>query len=193
MKEFYFDQHSIICPCGKETKAKGWDKFCEINPERFLFFVGTKFVLITYHSCMGAYDEYDFKKILIQKVIDDSQIFDYYEIVRSSNLKDTLQDFRIRNQSLRKNIQQVNYIYSDLCGKEYAITTQVDYLDWLCNQDEIDKNYTEAKNMITKNQYDWLLPQLQKLYIANKVYNENETEYCKSIDHIIQEINQYIK
>lgn len=142
---------------------------------------------------MAAYDEYDFKKWLVKKVIDDSQIFDLYEIERGVNVKSTLQEFRIRNQSLRKQIQQVNYIYLDASSKEYAITTTLDYLDWLCNQDDIDQNYTAAKELIIKNQYDWLLPQLDKLYIANKVYNENETEYCKSIDHIIQEINKYTK
>lgn len=142
---------------------------------------------------MAAYDEYDFKKRLVKKVIDDSQIFDLYEIERGVDVKSTLQEFRIRNQSLRKQIQQVNYIYSDATGKEYAITTTLDYLDWLCNQDDIDQNYEAAKDMITKNQYDWLLPQLDQLYFSNKVYNQHETEYCKSIDHIIQEINKYTK
>lgn len=193
MREFYIEQHSVICPCGKEVKPTGLNRMCEVNPERFLFFVGTKFVLITYHSCIAAYDEYDFKKWLVKKVIDDSQIFDLYEIERGVNVRSTLQEFRIRNQSLRKQIQQVNYIYSDAADKEYAITTTLDYLDWLCNQDDIDQNYTAAKELIIKNQYDWLLPQLDKLYFANKVYNQNETEYCKSIDHIIQEINKYTK
>lgn len=193
MREFYIDQHSVICPCGKEPKPTGFNRMCEINPKRFLFFLGTKFVLITYHYCMAAYDEYDFKKRLVKKVIDDSQIFDLYEIERGVDVKSTLQEFRIRNQSLRKQIQQVNYIYSDATGKEYAITTTLDYLDWLCNQDDIDQNYEAAKDMITKNQYDWLLPQLDQLYFSNKVYNQHETEYCKSIDHIIQEINKYTK
>lgn len=193
MRELYLDQHSIICHCGNGKNPKGIQRFCEINPTRFLFFLGTKFILITYHQCMEHLQEYDFKKQLINQVIEDNNIFEFYEVQKSVNVADTLREFRIRNQALKNKIQQVNYLYEDLCGKQYAITTTIDYFDWLCNQDEIDQNFEDAKDTMLKKEYNWLLPQLKELYLANKVYNQSETEYHKTIEHIIKSINQITK
>lgn len=193
MKEFYLDIHATHCPCNNKEDKSNWAKFCELNPNRFLFFLGTKFILITYNACMNMGDEYDFKKTLIDKVITDNKVFEYYDVNRGVNVQDNLRDFRIRNKALRKHIEQINFIYWDNAGKKYAITTRTKYLDAICNQEEIDTNYNEAKEMLTKNEYDWLLEPLKNLYYANKVYNENEAEYHKTIDHLINSINQLTK
>lgn len=193
MKELYLDFHSSICdnmkPYYHNDKSFKW---CEMNPDRFLFFVGNKFVLITYNSCLNCGDKYDFKKEIINKVIVDNNIFETYEINRSVNVKENLKDFRIRNKSLLKYIQQVNFIYYDNANKEYAITTKTKYLDALCNQDEIDSNYIKAREFLTKNEYTWLIRCLDKLYIKNRLYNYNETEVIRSIDHLINSINKLI-
>jgi hypothetical protein len=55
---------------------------CELNPERFLFLVENKFVLITYNTCMNFGDQYEYKKKLIDKVIEHNKVFDYYELNR---------------------------------------------------------------------------------------------------------------
>lgn len=192
MKEFYIDLHSQFCPCGKNKELQWYETYCELNPERFLFFVGTKFILVTYHKCLQS-DEYDFKKDLINSCIENNKILERWEINRGVNIEKDLKDFRIRNQSLRKYIEQVNYLYSDICGEKYGITTRTKYLDAICNQEEIDKNYLEAKEFIMKSKYEWLLEQLTELYNINRVWDANETEYHKTIEHLVQSINQLTK
>ena len=69
----------------------------ELNPERFLFFLGNQFFLITYHSCL-SHDKYDFKKSLIEQLIGKYKIFERWNVNRGVNTEKDLKDFRIRNK-----------------------------------------------------------------------------------------------
>jgi hypothetical protein len=142
---------------------------------------------------MDMGDQYAFKKDLIDRVIVDNKVFNYFELDRGVDVENTLKNFRIRNRTLKKYIQQVNFIYYDNAKKIYAITTKTKFLDAIFNQDEIDKNYKLAKDFLLKNEYNWLLNQLDLLYYNNQIYNESSAEYCKSVDHIINKINQLTK
>ena len=193
MKEFFLDSHSEHCSSNKKNSY--FSNYCEENPERFLFFVGNNFVIITYYKCNSYYDKYDFKVVLIKNVLTNNKIFETWRVNKSVDLEKDLKNFRIRNQSLRKNIQQVNYIYSDNAGKQYAITTTANYLEFIANQDEIDKNYKDAKEFLIKNEYNWLIKELDNLYWNNRIVirYEHEVEICRTIEHLTKSINQLIK
>jgi len=190
MKEFYLDAHTAYCI---DNRAHFFGSFCELNPVRFIFFVETKFVLITYYGCMNCGDHLEFKKSLIEKVIKDNKIFDLYEVNKSVNISKDLTDFRIRNKSLKKYIEQVNFIYYDNSNRSFAITTRIKYLESICNQEEINENYKEAKIFLEKNKYAWLLPELNKLYKANMLDGENELDYHLTIDQLVNSINKLTK
>lgn len=193
MKEFFLDQHSASCPC-RNGSPDGWLKFCELNPERFLFFAGNQFFLVTYYACLDQRFEnkYDFKVDLIKQVIGGYKLMERWEVNRSVNVEGELKRFRIKNQSLRKHIQQVNYIYSDNAHRHFAITTKTDFIECLCDQDIIDENYLLAKKMLEKKEYPWLIDELTILYNMNRVYVE-KAEYFKTIDHLVKSINKQIK
>lgn len=191
MKEIYLDSHAGWCEQQK-TIDKDMGRFCELNPTRFLFFVGTKFYLVTYHDCM-SYDQYDFKKEIVSSCIDQKKIFELYKVNRGVNIRDNLRDFRIRNMSLKKYIEQVNYIYSDNAGKEYAITTRTKYLDLICDQNAILESYIDAKEFLLKHNYNYLLIQLDKLYQENILFGNDDTETVKTIDSLINFIHKEIK
>lgn len=192
MKEYFIDTHSSLCPCSS-SNAKGWELYCSMNPERFLFFAGTKFFIVTYHNCITFGDKYGFKKNIIDNAITQSKVFESWLVNISVDLNKDLVDFRIRNKNLRKYIQQVNYIYKDNAGKKYAITTKTNYLDSICNQEEIRGNYEKTKDFIIKNNYDWMLCKLDELYIHNIIREANPIEIHKTIDSVIKSINQLTK
>lgn len=193
MKHFYLDEHRWFC----DTKINNGSirkSYCELNPEHFLFFVGNEFILITYHKCMEGGDGYNFKKELIEQVIEKFKIFPRYEVNRGVDVEKNLKNFRLRNIPLRKFIKQVNFIYSDATGKEYAITTLIEYLDSICNEDAIRKNYKEATEYLSNYKYDSLLDELYSLYSANSFGNINDAAEChKTTEHIIKSIRQLIK
>lgn len=189
MKEQFLEEHTTLC---KNNTSIYGQKFCNHNPERFLFFVGNKFVLVTYHRCMEFGDRYDFKKFIIESVIKNSKIFELYKVERSVNVNQELKDFRIKNKSLRKHIQQVNFMYADNSGKSYAITTKTPFIDWICNQQEIDNNFKDAKDYLIEKEYKWLIPELDDLYKYNYVYNCDDVEMSKTIDALVKSIHQLI-
>ena len=187
MKEFYLDTHSNLCSSKKESY---FSSYCKLNPQRFLFFLGNDFFLITYYNCM-SHSGYDFKKSLIEEVCQKNKIFRRYEVNISVNVERDLKDFRIRNKELRKYISQVNYLYYDGAGKEYAITTLTNYKKRLFdNNDTILKNYQMAKEYLGQKEYHWLLPQLDELFYANCLRFCDEVEIFKAKEHLLKRIKE---
>lgn len=193
MKEFLLDQHSASCPCHNGPQ-KGWLKYCDLNPERFLFFAGNQFFLITYYACWEQLFEnkYDFKVNLIEQVVGGYKIMERWKVNRSVKVDEELRNFRLKNQSLRKHIQQVNYLYFDNASRRYAITTKTDFIDRICDQDTIDTNYLAAKVFLQDKGHNWLVDELTALYEMNLVYVD-KAEQFKTIDHLVKSINKIIK
>jgi hypothetical protein len=195
MKELYLDKHTPNCllyPNRDNVEMNQFSNYCALNPERFLFFLGTDFYLITYHSCLEYGDKYEFKKDLIEQVIKKTKTFDIYELERGFHIT-SLRDYKRKTQTLKKYFKQVNFVYQDNANREFAITTQTKHSDVFCNQEEINNNFNIAKEMLIKNEYDWLLGSLSKLYSYNRVFNGTKVEYFKTIEHIYRTINEATK
>jgi len=184
MKKYHLDSHSVLCPDNKEQR-----NFCETHPRIFLFFLNNQFHILTYYSCKSMHGHIDFKMDMIKEVLNKFEILPWYD-VRKSVVEDDLKEYRLRNKNLKKYLKQVNYIYSDNANKIYYITTEVDYFDHLTNQDEIDKSYKEAHDYLNDNGYSNYFTDLKDLYLANKVYQNKDTELqiFKTIDHLVKQI-----
>lgn len=163
-----------------------------MHPTEFLFFAGDNFFLITYHYCMEYGDRYEFKKEIIEKVLDKYKILELYEVNRGIDVENDLKKFRIKNNPLRKYIQQVNFIYFSGNKKVYAITTKTKYLDSICNQENLYKNYLAAKEFLINSEREYLLNDLDNLFKHNVIYTGNIAEHFKTIDHLVKSINQQI-
>ena len=178
--EHFIDTHTSLC-------KQGW---CANSPERFLIYIKGRFLIITYYQCNELYDHLSYKTDLIKRIIGDNRIYPSYEVNRSVNVGGELRDFRIRNKALRKRIKEVNYLYYDNAMKKYAITTDILYIDAVCDKDKIEKNYKDAREFIIKMEYNWLLKQLDDLFYANIHGFEEQAEIHKTIDHLIKEIKK---
>jgi hypothetical protein len=137
-------------------------------------------------------NEYQFKKEIVEKAIENFKILELYEVNKSVDLENDLKKFRIKNNQLRKYIQQVNYIYYSGNRKIYAITTKTKYLDSICNQDNLYKNYLDAKDYLIKYELDYLIDSLELLFKNNLIYTGNVAEHFKTIDHLVKSINKQI-
>lgn len=193
MKQFYIDYHTNECLALKD-KVSGYlsydfHRYCEMNPEKFLFFLGNEFYLITYHNCFKLANDYDFKIDLIKRICNDFQIFEYYEIDKSY-VDEDLKEFRRKNKDLKKYIQQVNYVYSNAAGKEYCITTKANYIDAICNMDTVKNNYNIAKETLINSGNDYLLDSLNNLYHKNYIGKLDDIEIVRTVEHLIKSINK---
>ena len=117
-------------------------------------------------------------------------MYDKYEIMRSVNYERDFKEFRLRNVPLKKYFIQANYIYSDNAGKEYVIATKVKYMEHLVNQDELYENYKIAEKHLVDNNLLFLKNDLDRLFSYNILPKLSEVEQCKTISHLVKEINK---
>lgn len=194
MKEFYLDYHTFNCPCSKPKDSDNyWLRICELNPERFIFYLKNNFYLITYHTCNNLGNHIDYKKLIIESAIGQNKVYPIYKVNKSVNIERDLKNFRLHNKNLRKHIQEVNYTYSDNANNIYAITTTVSYLEAIADNEQIHENFKKAKEFLEKMEYNWLIKDLFYLYNNNIIAGESEVEYVKTIDHLINLINKQTK
>lgn len=193
MKEFILDCHMSHCSSHESNLDKnGFDCFCELNPHRFLFFLDNKFGIVTYFSCMENYDEYGWKMTIINQIITNNKIYESYKVNKSISVAKELANFRKSATLANKVMQQVNYIYADNAGREYAITTKTKMLERLMNNEDIQNAYIDAKEFILEKGYKHLLPQLENLYINNSI-GVFESDIAKTIPHLIKLITKKTK
>jgi len=200
MVECYIDSHSSYCLAHDEKykKLNGTHKIlsfnpfemCSINPERFLFFIKNKFVLITYHNCIhNGLTHLEFKQDLINSIIVKNKIYDVYDLERI-HLDRILKEYRLRNKNLKKYHNEINFIYSDNAGKQYAITNRIPFMDSIINQDEILSNYKICKDYLIKNGLEHLIKELDELYNYNHFFEFDKIEVFKTIEHLIDNIKK---
>lgn len=196
MDEILLTQHADNCSSRKVIK-NSWDCFCENNPEHFLFFYNNQFKLVTYFSCISQYCPHlSFKEDIIKACLDKYKVYNPYEVGRW-HISEHLIEVRNRGASLKKWIEEINYLYEDNAGKEYAITTKTDFHICCYNQEERDDNYIKAKKYLEDNysNHKNLFNQLDALYKINisPIQYMNERDIATTIDQLKTVIKQKLK
>ena len=165
---------------------------CHRNPRRMLFYLKGKFILIAYHYCMEFGDEYQYKMDLIKQIISDNKVYLLSEVNKSVRVEEELKEFRLRNRTLRKVVQEVNYIYCDNAQRFYAITTTIPFIDAITSDDSIFEEYKKAKICLIESGLENLLPELNQLMVKNCVYSYiSNSESVKTVEFLIDQINNY--
>jgi len=174
MKEFFLDVHGNGCKDKGDMYSNWSHETCKTNPQRFIFTIKNKYYLVTYHQCLSIIN-IDFQEEIIKTVLEKHNIYEKYEVNRSVSIDTDLKNFRKYNQTLRKYVEEVNYI------------------DHICSNYEREENYEEAKAYLIKNEFEFLLPNLEELYWANNMGDYDYAERFETIEHLIRMINQEIK
>lgn len=192
MKEFFLDKHHERCLSSNQHHSLGLHETCKSNPQRFIFTIKNKYYLVTYYPCITI-NHIDFKEEVVKTVLEKYNIYEKYEVNRSVSIDTDLKNFRKYNQTLRKYVEEVNYIYCNATKKKFAITTTVDYIDHICSNYVREDSYEEAKAFLIKNEFEFLIPNLEELYWTNNMGDYDFAERFETIDHLIKTINQEIK
>lgn len=192
MKEIVIDAHSTYCEI-QSKKAEGDELFCrcENYPETFLFLIGLEFYLITYNSCLHFGNRIQFIEDIVKTCLGKTKVFERYEVNRHK-INDDLKEYRLRGTVLKKYIEQINYLYQDASGREYAITTKADYIEAIVNNDALKESYLKSKKHLETRGLNYHIEELTRLYTANIIQVE-EIEVVKSVASLIDKINNYLK
>lgn len=199
MQEYYIDMHGDRCP------DKNWkppihpldpyvpENYCDRNPVEFIFYLNNDFHYIRYHMCIASRNDYDFMRDLVQKLCEKSKLYEFYKVEKSVSLSVSLRKYRMKDVELKKYVNQINFLYYNMVGKEYAITTETSFLDVLVDNDMLRDNYEKAKQFLIERGKEHHLDYLQKLYDANYLGQVSEVEVVKTIDNLIKKIKDGIK
>lgn len=162
-----------------------------------LIFIYGEFVLIEYNNDnIGYKSEPDFIKDVIQRIYNANG--DKFKIKRF----DTNKSVRIDNKDFKKEVElskllsgfykEINYIYSDNAGKQYAIVTDVMGIELNENRESKLNNYLEAKKYLNENNLNFLRSGIDELYDkSDKVYF-SEKAILNSIDELVNQIKTEI-
>jgi hypothetical protein len=183
MIDIYLDEHTHYC----STNGR-----CH-NISYVLLFIKNKYLIVRYNSCQNQFSHLDYKQDLIKRIVSDNKIFELYEVERE---KYSYNDFCIwgkLNLPLKKSAKQVNYIYFDNAGKQYAITTKTDFFDEIFSQNERDIAFIKAKDYLQNMGLDCLIDNLKQLHQVNSINEINDIVIVKTIDNLLKSIHQQIK
>jgi hypothetical protein len=167
-----------------------------MNPERFVFFHEKDFHIITYFKCMDGGDRNQFKEEILGLFIEKYDKVETYEISRSWEVEGALKESRLRGIEFDIYLHEVNHVYSDAAGKEYAIATKRSLVDKLNTNEIIKANYKLALDKINSDENlkdsRYIKSKLSELKMHNLLYI-SDAEIVKSTKHLIKKFNKQIK
>lgn len=119
----------------------------------------------------------------------------HWEVNTGVNVDKELRDWRIRNASLRKFIQQAHYLYYNNSRRAYAITSTIPFIEAITNFELITREYEEAMNYLIAYGLDGCHgKELNELYHVNTMPAwQAQAQHVKSIEHLINIINNHGK
>lgn len=170
MEELSIKSHTELCISSSKRMSEsendffvGNSNYCERNPNYLLFSVFNKFIVVEYHQCFSEYREIDFKKQIIELFLSKEK-YTLYDVEKSINLETLFKEKEIIDSNTNF-IQQINFVYHDNAKKYYAITTTTKKsFDTIFNKQEFEKNYIEAKEILSKHKQPFLLNEIDFLY-----------------------------
>ena len=157
-----------------------------------LFFANGEFFYIEYPSCHQSYESgCDFVVGLLNGLNEKKGTL-LNKVVKSNVNTETFRDYRIRGIEMEDYFTEINYLYSDMTGKEYCIKTERPWFDVLNYNDNLRKDFHDMKDYLKKKKNDYLIEQLNYIYNANHIY-VSEFELIKTSEHLSKLLTKKIK
>jgi len=188
MEEIFLTEHSWRCTDKtiENGMFEGFNsrKFCELNPEKFMFFLYNNFFIINYFSCLESSGHIEFKEALIKAVMKKTKVYEGKYTIERQNIGDDFYKYRKKNIPLPNYIKQYNYFYQSF-HRNYAIVSEIKLKDGIIYNEILKENYLKAKEYLKNNNYYNFLDELENLYIYN-YQNIDEYEIIKTNDELIK-------
>ena len=196
MIQIVLDQHTDSCLATKQkmlgTQFESWSRYCQSNPNHFLFFAGSDFYLLTHFACLEKHSHLDFKRDVVKQVFSRHSDLAWYEVASERLGEDRFKDFATYGTSLQESIMQVNYIYSDAAGLKYCITTETAFIEAFCNLEKVQENAGKAIEYLKTNRLEYLCPQVEELLENNiRGLRKSDAVIIKTINQITKIINTH--
>jgi hypothetical protein len=158
-----------------------------------VFYFNGEFVFIEMPRCnwSGSLMS-DFEKIEI--MLENSKHKWILDVGRSANMDREFKNYRIRGTRLKKWVDEVNFLYYDNAGRQYAVTTKIKFTEDLVNQAKLEEEYKKAKDFLEEGAFSssWFSESVDDIYKENKMYISPFEEY-QTLKHLRLELNRKYK
>ena len=194
MQEIYLDSHSWVCENANKIIMGQYFDGCTLNPQSCILFVNKKFFLIKYHSCIDGGDHIKFKKDLITQIIGKNKIYNDYEVNSGVDITWEIDNYIKEVAPLRKLVKQVNYVYYNNACKKYAITTDINFAEYIVEYDEMQNSYNVAVDYLKSIKAQChLFKELDDIFKLNYIRNIRNINITKTIDGLVNLIKNQTK
>jgi hypothetical protein len=196
MIHIVLDKHSESCLATNEklrgTELEGWSRYCQLNPQNFVFFAGSDFYLLTYFGCIEGYSHLDFKREVLKEIFGRYSDLEWYKVGNERYNDDRFKDFALYGTGLHESIRQVNYIYRDAVGMRYCITTEMPFIEAFFNLEKVEANAQKAIDYLKANRLDYLCSEVEQLLQYNIIgLRKSDAVIIKTINQITKIINTH--
>lgn len=183
-------QHLILkCSC-QETK-KDW--FCDCYRDEIIF-IKNQFYLLSIPRCtMESWQTYpEWMLSTLNSLKPKTK--DYWDVwhEKSNVLNSFFNNKKDVDFTAKRYMMEINYLYHDNAKKEYAITMNVPFNNYVCSQEERDESFNSLNKYLERKKMWDHLPSLKRLHDANR-FDIHDHYFIESTDKLIKQINKLNK
>jgi len=185
MKIIGYQEHTSRC--GKTTRRQ---------PSYFLFQYRFDFYVVLYCNCHNECGEVNAKQRWLDSFCDNRIKIDSTigYVQRGITLKSAITNNKV-NLILEGKIQELSYLYSDACYRDYAFTNDLSYGEYILFQSDYENKYNQARiELINSDMIKFESQRNELIESLDNIFNANAT-YYKSLtnDHLIKLTKQLNK
>lgn len=189
MRNIVVTEHNEDCTCHGDIRIHS-HFIC--NTWQQVFYFNGEFVFLEMPSCVwnGTLLS-DFEKIEIILEKSKPNHKNVWDVKRSMNMDIEFKNYRIRGARLRKWVDEVNFLYYDNAGRQYAVVTRTKFTEDLINQSKLKEEYEKAKDFLKEGMFSpsQFSESIDKIYKENYMFVSPYEEY-KTLSHLRLELSR---
>jgi len=191
MRDIIVTEHHESCSCNSKDMHELGLSSCRSWQQVFYF--NGEFIFVETPNCIWTNPFLsDFEKIEI--MLEKSTHKWIIDVNRSIHMDREFKNYRLRGARLKKWVEEVNFLYYDNAGKEYAVTTRIKFTQDLINQIKLKEEYEKAIEYLNNSAFSPSVfkDNIEGLYRKNMMYLTPAEEY-RTLKHLRLELNKKIK
>jgi hypothetical protein len=197
MIRVHIDQHTEEClnndidvDLGFWMPSYNSHKMCKANYIDFIVLFNCDFHHVTIPKCLiPSYLSYpDQRLFLIENLFADMIKKEKWQVYKSVKIDDHLKAAMNDSASLGELTTEVNFIYQNNAGKEFAIVTEKPKIDAILQSEQLRENYYIAQKYLIQNNKKEHLPLIKELYLLNVYYELKPALIFKTIEEFSKQL-----
>ena len=161
---------------------------CKINYFEFIFYANFDFYLISIPNCLlpSSQSNQEKKRMLVESLYRQKKL--KHNVEKSWDATKKLNAILKGEAEINQLQHEVNSLYCNNAGKNYAIVTKKPFIDFIANSDLVTENYKSAIKYLNEFDKKEFINEVEELYYLNTFYGIQQATLIKTIDHLTKQL-----